>query len=347
MLYRDFSATRDVLFIDAEKISPDFIRDFLARLSDSKKALEIKAYADWNLPKMKAWKEAIDDLGHDIIRPVQPYGFNLGRSVTVSTLTTDAFDILNDPNVSNFYLSTSTNEFAALLAFSKNNGKPITCIKPNADNKQQHTAPTTNTSNTEDKQNDRFVIQGAGENTLPPATDNNGNIILSTKAKRGKRGNSRPSRVAKNAEQRKLRREEKEAAAAKEALTVQDNLSNNADVALPEAKTDILAENVTPKTIAKPAAKKTTKRKKPLFRNGKAPADVADFVKAYVEQAGKKGIDARELSILTKSRYRNFSIKDYGKFRRFYEYAVSLGGIAVEKRNGVSYLYPEPKQKPE
>ncbi len=99
------------LLIDAENISPKYIRAILEELSREWTPAYRRIYGDFTSSDMAAWKKPLLEHG---INPVQQFSYTQGKNATDSTMIIDAMDILYTGNVDGFCLVSSDSDFTRL-----------------------------------------------------------------------------------------------------------------------------------------------------------------------------------------------------------------------------------------
>ena len=77
--------------IDADNVSPRYIKYILDEISDYGVASYKRIYGDWTDNTKRLWKEVLLEWS---INPVQQYSYTTGKNSTDSALIIDAMDIL-------------------------------------------------------------------------------------------------------------------------------------------------------------------------------------------------------------------------------------------------------------
>lgn len=101
------------LLIDAENVSPKYIKVILDELSMYGTPAYKRIYGDWTCNDMSGWKKV---LGEHSIQPMQQFGYTQGKNSSDSALIIDAMDILYERNVDGFCLVSSDSDFTKLAA---------------------------------------------------------------------------------------------------------------------------------------------------------------------------------------------------------------------------------------
>lgn len=99
------------VLIDADNISPRYIRYILDEISDYGVASYKRIYGDWTDNTKKLWKEVLLEWS---INPVQQYSYTTGKNSTDSALIIDAMDILYSGHVEGFCIVSSDSDFTRL-----------------------------------------------------------------------------------------------------------------------------------------------------------------------------------------------------------------------------------------
>lgn len=101
------------LLIDAENVSPKYIKTIIDEVSMYGSPAIKRIYGDWTSPDMSSWKKALNE--HNI-QPVQQFSYTQGKNASDSALIIDAMDILYGKNVDGFCLVSSDSDFTRLAA---------------------------------------------------------------------------------------------------------------------------------------------------------------------------------------------------------------------------------------
>ena len=100
--------SRFAVLIDADNVSPKYIKYILDEVSDQGVATYKRIYGDWTDISKKSWKE---QLLRYSINPIQQYSNTNGKNSTDSAMIIDAMDILYSGNVEGFCLVSSDSSF--------------------------------------------------------------------------------------------------------------------------------------------------------------------------------------------------------------------------------------------
>ncbi|MDY2937033.1 MAG: NYN domain-containing protein [Fusicatenibacter sp.] len=110
---------RFAVLIDADNVSPKYIRYILDEISDQGVATYKRIYGDWTDVSKRSWKE---QLLRYSINPIQQYSNTNGKNSTDSAMIIDAMDILYSGNVEGFCLVSSDSDFTKLAQRLRESG---------------------------------------------------------------------------------------------------------------------------------------------------------------------------------------------------------------------------------
>ncbi len=102
---------RFAVLIDADNVSPKYIKYILDEVSDIGIATYKRIYGDWTDTEKKGWKNVLLDWS---VNPIQQYSYTTGKNSTDSAMIIDAMDILYSGNVDGFCLVSSDSDFTKL-----------------------------------------------------------------------------------------------------------------------------------------------------------------------------------------------------------------------------------------
>lgn len=102
---------RFTVLIDADNVSPKYIKYILDEVSDIGIATYKRIYGDWTDNEKRAWKNVLLDWS---VNPIQQYSYTTGKNATDSAMIIDAMDILYSGNVDGFCLVSSDSDFTKL-----------------------------------------------------------------------------------------------------------------------------------------------------------------------------------------------------------------------------------------
>ena len=102
---------RFAVLIDADNVSPKYIKYILNEVSDLGVATYKRIYGDWTDTEKKSWKNVLLDWS---VNPIQQYSYTTGKNSTDSAMIIDAMDILYSGNVDGFCLVSSDSDFTRL-----------------------------------------------------------------------------------------------------------------------------------------------------------------------------------------------------------------------------------------
>ena len=107
------------ILIDADNISPKYVKVILDEAATFGVAACKRIYGDWSDVRLKSWKDAL--LNNSII-PIQQYSYTTGKNATDSAMIIDAMDILYSGNVEGFCLVSSDSDFTRLAVRLRESG---------------------------------------------------------------------------------------------------------------------------------------------------------------------------------------------------------------------------------
>ena len=87
------------ILIDADNISPKYVKVILDEAATFGVAACKRIYGDWSDVRLKSWKDAL--LNNSII-PIQQYSYTTGKNATDSAMIIDAMDLLYGGNLDGF-----------------------------------------------------------------------------------------------------------------------------------------------------------------------------------------------------------------------------------------------------
>lgn len=101
------------LLIDAENVSPKYIKTIIDEVSMHGTPAYKRIYGDWTSAEMSSWKKVL--LEHNLT-PIQQFSYTQGKNASDSAMIIDAMDILYSRNVDGFCLVSSDSDFTRLAA---------------------------------------------------------------------------------------------------------------------------------------------------------------------------------------------------------------------------------------
>lgn len=113
---------RFAVLIDADNVSPKYIKAILDELSNDGIITYKRIYGDWTKSEMAPWKAVL--LSYSIT-PIQQYSYTTGKNATDSAMIIDAMDILYGGNVDGFCIVSSDSDFTRLAARLRESGKYV------------------------------------------------------------------------------------------------------------------------------------------------------------------------------------------------------------------------------
>lgn len=110
---------RIAVMIDAENVSPKYIKYILDEIATHGTPTYKRIYGDWTLPQQNSWKSKLLEYS---ISPIQQYSYTTGKNATDSALIIDAMDILYSDNVDGFCIVSSDSDFTRLVTRLREDG---------------------------------------------------------------------------------------------------------------------------------------------------------------------------------------------------------------------------------
>ncbi len=107
------------LLIDAENVSPQYIKIILDEVSMYGTPAYKRIYGDWTTSAMASWKKIL--LEHSLT-PIQQFSYTQGKNATDSAMIIDAMDILYADHVDGFCLVSSDSDFTRLASRLRESG---------------------------------------------------------------------------------------------------------------------------------------------------------------------------------------------------------------------------------
>lgn len=102
---------RFAVLIDADNVSPRYIKYIFDEVSDIGIATYKRIYGDWTDTTKRGWKDVILEWS---VNPMQQYSYTFGKNATDSAMIIDAMDILYSGNVEGFCIVSSDSDFTKL-----------------------------------------------------------------------------------------------------------------------------------------------------------------------------------------------------------------------------------------
>lgn len=106
------------LLIDAENVSPKYIKTIINEVSMYGTPSIRRIYGDWTSVEMGTWKRALNE---NNLQPMQQFSYTQGKNASDSALIIDAMDLLYAKNVDGFCLVSSDSDFTRLAARLREN----------------------------------------------------------------------------------------------------------------------------------------------------------------------------------------------------------------------------------
>ncbi len=113
---------RIAVLIDADNVSPKYIRHILDEIAAHGTPTYKRIYGDWTKPQMSEWKKVLLEYS---VTPIQQYSYTTGKNATDSSLIIDAMDILYSGNVEGFCIVSSDSDFTRLAARLRESGQYV------------------------------------------------------------------------------------------------------------------------------------------------------------------------------------------------------------------------------
>ena len=113
------------ILIDADNISPKYVKVILDEAATFGVAACKRIYGDWSDVRLKSWKDAL--LNNSII-PIQQYSYTTGKNATDSAMIIDAMDLLYSGNLDGFCIVSSDSDFTRLAARLREAGKLVIAL---------------------------------------------------------------------------------------------------------------------------------------------------------------------------------------------------------------------------
>lgn len=110
---------RFAVLIDADNVSPKYIKYIMDEVSDMGIATYKRIYGDWTDTTKRGWKDVMLEWS---INPIQQYSYTFGKNATDSAMIIDAMDILYSGNVEGFCLVSSDSDFTKLAQRLREDG---------------------------------------------------------------------------------------------------------------------------------------------------------------------------------------------------------------------------------
>lgn len=110
---------RFAVLIDADNVSPKYIKYIFDEVSDMGVATYKRIYGDWTDPTKRGWKDVLLEWS---VNPIQQYSYTFGKNATDSAMIIDAMDILYSGNVEGFCLVSSDSDFTKLAQRLREDG---------------------------------------------------------------------------------------------------------------------------------------------------------------------------------------------------------------------------------
>jgi len=113
---------RIAVLIDAENVSPKYVKSIMDEVSNFGIATYKRLYGDYTQPSVLSWNNNLKEYA---ITPVFQSNYTKGKSASDAALIIDAMDILYSENVDGFCLVTSDSDFTKLAMRLRESGMTI------------------------------------------------------------------------------------------------------------------------------------------------------------------------------------------------------------------------------
>ncbi len=110
---------RFAVLIDADNVSPKYIKYIMDEVSDMGIATYKRIYGDWTDTAKRGWKDVMLEWS---VNPIQQYSYTFGKNATDSAMIIDAMDILYSGNVEGFCIVSSDSDFTKLAQRLREDG---------------------------------------------------------------------------------------------------------------------------------------------------------------------------------------------------------------------------------
>lgn len=114
--------SRYAVLIDAENVSPKYIKIIFDESSKYGVTTYRRIYGDWTTMRNQGWKDVL--LDHSIT-PIQQYSYTEGKNASDSAMIIDAMDILYTLSVEGFILVSSDSDFTRLASRLRESGMSV------------------------------------------------------------------------------------------------------------------------------------------------------------------------------------------------------------------------------
>lgn len=101
------------LLIDAENVSPKYIKTIIDEVSGHGTPAYKRIYGDWTSVGMSSWKQVLLEYN---LTPIQQFSYTQGKNASDSAMIIDAMDILYAKNIDGFCIVSSDSDFTRLAS---------------------------------------------------------------------------------------------------------------------------------------------------------------------------------------------------------------------------------------
>jgi hypothetical protein len=110
---------RLAVLIDAENVSPKYVKPLLEEIAKLGTATARRIYGDWTQPQQASWRNLLNL--HALI-PIQQFQLSVGKNCTDCALIIDAMDLLYSGNFEGFCIVSSDSDFTRLACRIRESG---------------------------------------------------------------------------------------------------------------------------------------------------------------------------------------------------------------------------------
>lgn len=298
------------LLIDAENISPKYIKPILTEMSKYGKVTYKRIYGDWTNTSRAGWKNNILE---NSITPVQQFRYVEGKNASDAAMIIDAMDMLYTGQVEGFCLVSSDSDFTKLAERLREGG---------------------------------MMVIGMGEAKTPQALRSACDIFTVLETLMGDdEEEAENHNDTRNGDITIIGKKKIESDIIQ---IISENQNNNKKTGLAEVGNrlvklypDFDVRRYGYSLLSKfletmPKLHLSTKNNNHVFveirENEDEKHKVRQFVKNYVKQAPKKGVSLGTLGRDLREEFKGFKVKDYG-YTQFYNFVESIDDIEVIRLN--------------
>ena len=319
---------RFAILIDTDNISAKYISAIMDEMTKHGIVTYRRAYGDWTSTQAKGWKKKLME---NSITPIQQFSNTIGKNATDSTLIIDAMDILYTGNVDGFGIVSSDGDFTRLASRLRESGMVVVGMGEEKTPRSFRTACS------------QFTVL---ENLIDE--DDEGMQEEAQESSKGtSRGTSDVAADKRGKNKKAAKKESEESVDAKESTSISkeviesaiisiitENENKDKETGLGEIGSRLLnkypdfdVRNYGYSLLSRfleeipslELVKNNTRINVEIKANRDTKEEVTDYIKAVVEETGKKGMRVSELSNSVHRKYTRFKPKNYGysQFTKF------------------------------